>query len=67
MSFENHRLERIQRIIELLQANPQGLKPEVIAKETKILREVTKQRFFLYLQELQWSGEVVILRDGGLS
>jgi len=43
----------------LLRANPQGLRPQVIAKDTGCLREITKKRLLMYLDELVWSGEVI--------
>lgn len=64
MTFENRRGDRMRRILELLQNNPEGLKPELIAKETDVLMEITKERLFMYLRELQWAGKIVMLRDG---
>lgn len=62
MSFENRRLDRITRIIELLQCNPEGLTAQTIAKDTKILREITKDRLLMYLRELQWDGTIFFHR-----
>jgi len=64
VSFENRRLDRITRILELLQANPQGILPQTIAKDTAVLREITKDRLMMYLRELQWDGTIVMLRNG---
>jgi len=64
MTFENRRGDRMQKIIELLEKNPDGLRPETIAKETNVLMEITKDRLFKYIDELQWAGKIVKLRDG---
>ncbi len=53
------RARRIRKIIELLQNNKDGLKPEIIARETEILLEITKERFYQYLDELAWMGKIV--------
>jgi hypothetical protein len=64
MTFENRRCDRMQRILELLQNNPDGLQPQTIAKDSNILMEITKERLFMYLRELQWAGKIVMLKDG---
>ena len=52
------------RILELLTANPEGLSIQTIAKETNCITEITKERLFLYIEELEWSGTVIKKRDG---
>jgi len=63
MTFENRRFQRMQKVVELLQANPQGLSLRVIAKETKALMEIRKQTLMSYLTDLVWSGQVIYLRS----
>ena len=64
MSFENERAQRMQKILELLEANPSGLTPQTIARATGVLQEVTRDRLFKYLDDLEWCGRIVKLKDG---
>ena len=58
MSFESNRKERMQRILELLGSNPQGLSLRIIARETDVLLEITQKRLLGYMKDLQWCGKV---------
>lgn len=64
LSFENERKRRMSRILELLANNPEGLSIQTIAHETAALTEITKERLFLYIEELEWAGTVIKKRDG---
>jgi len=66
MSFENRRFERMQKIVELLKANPQGLTLKVIAKDTKALMEIRKKTLLEYLSDLEWSGMVIHIRSSDI-
>ena len=65
--WTQNRARRIRKIIELLELNPHGLRPDTIAKETQILLEITKERFYQYIDELEWSGLIIKKRDGRIA
>lgn len=63
MSFESERKRRINTILEVLRkAGKDGVVPQLLYQ--KIATEVTKERLFLYLDELQWAGLIAKGRDG---
>jgi hypothetical protein len=56
MSTTEGRRERMQRVLKCLHEAKKPLTPNEIAQRTEILTEVTMDRFFKYLAELEWSG-----------
>jgi len=62
--FTRDRLRRIQSILDLLELNPEGLRLQTIAKETKLILEIKRNTLVEYIQQLEWSGIVVTLKDG---
>lgn len=64
MSFDNARKARMDKILDLLKNNPQGLPINVLAKETMAIAEVTRKRIEMYIDELSWCGIVEKRRDG---
>jgi len=62
--FTRDRLRRIQSILDLLELNPEGLRLQTIAKETRLILEIKRNTLVEYIQQLEWSGIVVTLKDG---
>jgi len=63
LSFENERRRRINTIMELIEKSGQsGIVPQLLYQ--KIAPEVTKERLFIYLDELQWAGLICKGSDG---
>lgn len=62
MSTTEGRRERMQRILKVLSQSKNALTPNEIAQKTEILTEVTMDRFFKYLAELEWSG--ILIKQG---
>jgi predicted transcriptional regulator len=62
MSTTEGRRERMQRILKILHQSKKSLTPNEIAQKTEVLTEITMDRLFKYLAELEWSG--IIIKQG---
>lgn len=56
MSTTEGRKQRIERLRKILKQYPNGLEANEIAKKTELLTEITMDRLYKYLAELEWSG-----------
>lgn len=56
MSTTEGRKQRIERLLKCLNLYPNGLEANEIAKKTQLLTEITMDRLYKYLAELEWSG-----------
>ncbi len=68
MSWENERRTRIVKLLEILRANRDENGKTTWVQSQLIYREmpeITKNRFFLYLDELEWAGLLVHNRKEG--
>lgn len=63
-AWENERKGRMTRILDLLEANPEGLSLQTILKETRMVTEITRDRVQKYLEDLEYSGIIVKKKDG---
>lgn len=63
-AWENERKRRMDRIIDLLEKNPEGLQLQTILRETKMVTEITRERIKTYLDDLEYSGIIMKKRDG---
>ena len=59
MSTTEGRRERIQRILKLLSKTPSGLEINEIAQKTMLITEITMDRLYKYMAELEWSNLIV--------
>lgn len=63
-AWENERKRRMDKIKEVLERFPRGCTAQTLAFETHILQEITKARFMAYLEELSWSKEIIMGKNG---
>ena len=56
MSTTEGRKQRIERLLKCLKQYPSGLEANEIAQKTTLLTEITMDRLYKYLAELEWSG-----------
>lgn len=56
MSTTEGRKQRIERLLKCLNLYPNGLEANEIAHKTQLLTEITMDRLYKYLAELEWSG-----------
>jgi hypothetical protein len=59
MSTTEGRKQRIERLLKTLNQYPKGLEANEIAHKTQLLTEITMDRLYKYLAELEWSGMVI--------
>jgi hypothetical protein len=58
LSTTEGRKQRIERLLQELKKHPSGLEANEIAKKTGLLTEITMDRLYKYLAELEWAGMV---------
>ena len=63
-AWENERKSRMSKILDLLEANPEGLTLQTILKETRMVTEITRDRVQKYMEDLEYSGIIIRKRDG---
>lgn len=56
MSTTDGRKQRMERLLKCLRLHPAGLEANQIALKTQLLTEITMDRLYKYLSELEWSG-----------
>ena len=54
----------MSKILDLLEANPEGLTLQTILKETRMVTEITRDRVQKYMEDLEYSGIITRKRDG---
>ena len=59
MSTTEGRKQRIERLLKTLNSYPRELEANEIAQKTQLLTEITMDRLYKYLAELEWSGMVI--------
>lgn len=59
MSTTEGRKQRIERLLKVLHQAQKSLTPNEIAQKTELLTEITMDRLFKYLAELEWSGLII--------
>jgi hypothetical protein len=59
MSTTDGRRDRIKRILDLLYRSRRPLTSNEIAAKTSVLEEITKERLYIYLENLEWSGQLI--------
>ena len=59
MSTTEGRKQRIERLLKCLNLYPNGLEANEIARKTQLLTEITMDRLYKYLAELEWSGLLI--------
>ena len=59
MSTTEGRKQRIERLLKCLNLYPNGLEANEIARKTQLLTEITMDRLYKYLAELEWSGMLI--------
>jgi len=62
MSTTEGRKQRMERLLIILRQTQKPLTPNEIAQKTELLTEITMDRLYKYLAELEWSG--LILKQG---
>lgn len=58
MSTTEGRRDRIKRVMDLMLKTRRPLTANEIAAKTQILEEITKERLYIYLENLVWSGQL---------
>lgn len=59
MSTTDGRKQRMERLRKTLEKYPDGLEANEIALKTELLTEITMDRLYKYLAELEWSGLII--------
>lgn len=59
MSTTEGRKQRIERLRQALKKYPSGLEANEIAQVTGLLTEITMDRLYKYLAELEWSNMII--------
>lgn len=59
MSTTDGRRDRIKRIMDLLYKSKRSLTTNEIAAKTGVLEEITKERLYIYMENLEWAGQII--------